>query len=150
LLFLGVIPTVAMLEDHEVISHTNLALKLALHLGADGAVLTKATGGSPQMDVARFAVNAGEFGIKSVIVMDDMAAKSPDGTFRTNGIIFTDPKAAAMVNTGNITATVNSPAVGRVVGHLKEGADKELVQGLMTLFGQGAQLGNTNLVECRY
>ncbi|WP_250228368.1 glycine/sarcosine/betaine reductase component B subunit [Anaeropeptidivorans aminofermentans] len=149
LLLLGVIPTVAQLEDHDVVSHVNLALKLALHMGADGAILTKATGGSPQIDIAQFAVNATKYGIKSVLLMDDMAAKLPDGKYKVNGIIFTDPKASAMVNTGNITEAVTAQAVERVIGHLKD-ANGELNYGLTSLFGQGAQMGNTNLVEVKY
>jgi glycine reductase len=152
LLFLGVIPTVAMLEDADVASHENIALKLALHLGADGAILTKATGGSPQMDIATFAIKASEYGIKSALVMDDMAARSSDSKFRVNGIIFSNPKAAAMVNTGNISITVQSPAVQKAIGHPVEGvvATGPYTQSLMTLLGQGAQLGNTKLVEFKY
>lgn len=150
LLFLGVIPTVGMIEDNDVVSHANLAIKLAIQLGADGAILTKTTGGSPQMDVAHFAINASKYGIKSTIVMDDMAARRPDGKFSVNGIIFNHPEAAAMVNTGNIMQFFPVPAVERTVGHIKQNAADEAYRGIINIFGQGAQLGNTNLMEVKY
>ena len=150
LLFLGVIPTVAMLEDCDVQSQANVALKLALQLGADGAVLTKAVGGSPMMDIAAFAVNAGRYGIKSVLIIDDMAAKLPDGRFRNNGIIFTDPGARAIVNTGNTTETFELPAVSRVVGIYKDGADKPIRVSLRGIMGSGTQLGNSMILETKY
>jgi len=150
LLFLGVIPTVAMIEDDDVVSHANLAIKLAIQLGADGAILTKATGGSPQMDVAHFAINASKYGIKSTLVMDDMAARRPDGKFSVNGIIFNHPDAGAMVNTGNIMEFFLVPGVERSIGHIKEKVTEPQFNSVYGIFGQGAQLGNTNLMEVKY
>ena len=149
-LFLGVIPTVAMLEDSDVQSHANIALKLALQLGATGAVLTKAPGGSPMIDIATFSVNASEYGIKSVLIIDDMAAKLPDGKVRVNGIIFTDPKANAIVTTGNTHEVYDLPAVSRVVGIHKDNAEQAIRVILSGLTGQGAQLGNSMVMDVKY
>ena len=149
-LFLGVIPTIAMLEDSDVQSHANIALKLALQLGADGAVLTKAPGGSPMMDISEFAVNASEFGIKSVLIIDDMASILPDGRFRVNGIIFTDPKAQAIVTTGNTHEVYDLPNVSRVVGIYKDGAEQAMRVNMSGITGQGAQLGNSMVMDIKY
>ena len=150
LLFLGVIPTVAQMEDCDVQSQMNTALKLAVQIGADGAVLTKATGGSPMMDLAAFSANATQYGIKSVLIIDDMAAKLPDGRFRTNGIIFTDPRAGAIVTTGNTTETFNFPPVSRVVGIYKDGAEKGIQARMTDIMGPGTQLGNSMLMDVKY
>ena len=150
LLFLGVIPTVAQMEDCDVQSQMNAAIKLAVQLGANGAILTKATGGSPMMDLAVFAVNAEKFGIKSVLIIDDMAAKLPDGRFRTNGIIFSDPGARAIVTTGNTTDVYDLPAVSRVIGVYKDGAEKALRIRISEIMGVGAQLGNSTLMDVKY
>ena len=149
-LFLGVIPTIAMLEDSDVQSHMNIALKLAIQLGANGAVLTKAHGGSPMMDISTFSVNASEYGIKSVLIIDDMASILPDGSFRVNGIIFTDPKAHAIVTTGNTNELYNLPGVSRVVGVYKDGAEQAMQVSLSGITGQGAQLGSSMVMDIKY
>ncbi|MGI6142828.1 MAG: glycine/sarcosine/betaine reductase component B subunit [bacterium] len=150
LCFLGVIPTVAQLEEYAVESQNNLALKLALSLGADGVVLTKATGGSPQMDVAQFAMKAHEHGLKSVLILDDFAARSPDGKFRVNGILYSDERAGAIVNTGNMTELIKLPPVERTIGHPVPWAGGELQRIYASLIGQGGQLGNTHIMEVEY
>jgi sarcosine reductase len=148
--FLGVIPTVAQVEEFAVDSQTNLAIKLALTLGANGAILTKAPGGSPQMDVANFAKKGHELGIKSVLILDDIAARSPDGKYRVNGILFSDERAGAIVNTSNINEQIILPPVGRTIGHLAPGADGELMRLRSAIMGQSGQLGNTYMVEVEY
>ena len=149
-LFLGVIPTVAMLEDCDVQSQMTLAVKLALQMGATGAVLTKAPGGSPMVDIATFAVNASEYGIKSVLVIDDMAAALPDGRFKVNGIIFTDPKASAIVTTGNTTEPCKLSAVDRVVGLYTDGAEQAITARMAGIAGHGTQLGNSMIMDVKY
>lgn len=150
LCFLGVIPTVAQAEVNSVTSQTNMAIKLALSLGADGVVLTKATGGSPQLDVAEFAISASAFGIKSVLLLDDIAGKSPDGEFRANGIMYSDKRAENIVNTGNVSEVFNLTAVERIIGRPVPGDHGELTRSRMALVGQGSQLGNTRLIEVEY
>lgn len=150
LCFLGVIPTVAQQEEAALESQANLTVKLAKMLGSDGLILTKATGGSPQMDVAITAIKASEFGIKSVLILDDIAARSPDGKFRTNGVVFDDDRAGAIVNTGNVSEVIDLPPVERVIGFPVPGADGALRRIRMALMGQGAQLGDSRTVEVEY
>lgn len=150
LCFLGVIPTIAQLDDSSMESQANVAVKLSLALGADGIVLTKAPGGSPQFDVAHVATKAWELGIKSVLILDDIAGRSPDGKFRTTGVIFGDQRAGAIVNTGNISERLTLPPVGRTIGRFVTGADGELLRTRSQLIGQGAQLGSFRTIEVEY
>ncbi len=150
LCFLGVIPTVAQLEESSVEMQANVAVKLAMSLGADGIILTKAPGGSPQLDVARAAIKAGELGMKAVLILDDIAARSPDGKFRANGIMYDDPGASTIVNTGNCSEIAKLPSVERTIGHHVDGAKGELRRIRIALIGQGGQFGNTHTVEVEY
>lgn len=74
-------------------------------LGADGIVITKYGGGAPQNFIAQIAVGCERAGVKTVLI-------PWNGCF----VIFTQPEARAVVNTGHQNERVELEPVEKVVG----------------------------------
>ena len=114
LCFVGVIITVSQYTEPERERTVAIAAKLAKSiLGADGVIITKASGGAPDIDVAQAAQRCEEIGVKAVLIMYDVASGSG---LEPMSIIFNLPGARAIVNTGNEWLTLILPPVERVIG----------------------------------
>lgn len=111
LCFVGVILTVSRYTEPErersVAMASNLARSL---LGADGVIITKASGGAPDIDVAQTAQRCEEMGVKAALIM--FGSESGD----ESATVFNLPGARAIVNTGNPFRLVSLPAVERIIG----------------------------------
>jgi len=150
LCFVGVILTVSRYTEPErersVAMASNIAKSL---LGADGVIITKASGGAPDVDAAQTAQRCEDAGVKAVLIMFDVASGIESGT------VFNLPGARAIVNTGNEWELVRLPAVERTIGKsviLPSGvsSDGELKRAINWIAGALDQEGHSKMVSVRY
>ena len=118
-------------------------------LGADGVIITKASGGAPDIDAAQTAQKCEDLGVKAVLIMFDVASGVESGT------VFNLPGARAIVNTGNEWELVRLPSVERVMGRpvvLPSGvtSDGELDKAINWIAGALDQEGHSKIVSVRY
>jgi len=150
LCFVGVILTVSRYTEPErersVAMASNLAKSL---LGADGVVITKTSGGAPDIDAAQTAHRCEEMGIKAVLIVYG----SESGI--EGSIVFNLPGANAIVNTGNPFRTLQLPAVERTIGKsviLPSGAPShgELNRTSNVITGALDVAGHSKIVSIQY
>jgi glycine reductase len=111
LCFVGVILTVSRYTEPERERAAAMAANQAKSiLGADGVILTKASSGAPDIDMAQTAQRCEDLGVKSVLVMFDRSNKGELGT------VFNLPGASSIVATANHFGTLPLPAVERIIG----------------------------------
>ncbi|MFC1979808.1 glycine/sarcosine/betaine reductase component B subunit [Chloroflexota bacterium] len=152
LCFVGVIVTVSQYTEPERERSAFIASNLAKSvLGADGVIITKSSGGAPDVDVAQTAQRCEELGVKTVLLMWDVAS----GSGVESGIVFNFPKANTIVNTGNEWLSVSLPAVERVIGRpviLSSGvsSDGTLEKVLNWIVGAVDLLGRSKITSIRY
>jgi glycine reductase len=87
------------------------AARVAHLLGADGAILSYPSSGHPVVNIMLVCRECERWGIKTVLVMNEMAATPDD-----HGFVHTVREAVAIVNTGNFEEMVSLPRVDRVIG----------------------------------
>lgn len=150
LCFVGVILTVSRYTEPERERSAAMAANLAKSLlGADGVIITKASGGAPDVDAAQTAQRCETLGVKAVLIMFDVASGIESGT------VFNLPGASAIVNTGNEWELVSLPAVKRTIGKpvvLPSGvsSDAELKRALNWIAGAVDQEGHSKIISVRY
>ncbi|MFC1846061.1 glycine/sarcosine/betaine reductase component B subunit [Chloroflexota bacterium] len=150
LCFVGVILTVSRYTEPERERSAAMAANLAKSvLGADGAIITKASGGAPDIDAAQTAQKCEDLGVKAVLIMFDVASGIESGT------VFNLPGARAIVNTGNEWELVRLPAVDRIIGRpviLPSGisSSDELNKAINWIAGALDQEGHSKIVSVRY
>ncbi len=115
--FAGTIITTAHNNPPEFERTANIAANLAKSvLSADGAILTKAGGGAPEVTLSQTARRCEELGIKTTIALVPMTADVRDPRSEAS-IIFNMPELNAIVSMGNPSvAPLELPAVGNVIG----------------------------------
>ena len=118
-------------------------------LGADGVIITKASSGAPDIDMAQTAQRCEELGVKAVLIMFDRSAGSEVGA------VFNLPGASAIVSTSNQNWLISSPAVERIIGRpvtLPSGVSSngELKKRARSIKGILDQLGHSNMRPVRY
>jgi glycine reductase len=111
LCFVGVILTVSRYTEPERERAAAMAANQARSiLGADGVILTKASSGAPDIDMAQTAQRCEDQGVKSVLIMFDRSNRGELGT------VFNLPGASSIVATANHFGKLQLPAVKRVIG----------------------------------
>lgn len=150
LCFVGVILTVSRYTEPERERSAAMAANIAKSvLGADGVIITKASGGAPDVDAAQTAQRCEDLGVKAVLIMFDVASGIESGT------VFNLPGARAIVNTGNEWEQVQLPGVERIIGkHVisRTGipADGEIKKAINWIAGALDQEGHSRIISVRY
>jgi glycine reductase complex component B subunit alpha and beta len=155
LCFAGVIVTIAPNNMADIERVSNMAANLAKYtVGAEGAVLTKAGGGAPELTMARTAQRCERLGIKTAIAMLHMAADISDTKYGA-ATIFSMPEVDALTSMGVPFTRLALPGVERIVGRpgvSPEGSpiDGEIVRPINWIKGALCQLGSSRLRAVRY
>lgn len=156
LYFAGVIISTAHNNPREYERSANIAANLCKWvLGADGAILTKAGGGAPEIAMARTARMCERLGIKTTLAVVPMTADISDARSEAS-VIFNYPELNAIVSMGNPSVTpVTLPEMGTVIGRAVptlEGfpVSGEHVKRLRWIKGGLCQLGNSRFTAVRY
>jgi glycine reductase len=111
LCFVGVIITVSRVTEPERERSAMMAANMAKFvLGADGAILTKASSGAPDIDLAQTAQHCEDLGVKPVLIIFDRSNRGEVGE------VFNLPGARAIVSTANQYERLHLPAVKRIIG----------------------------------
>ena len=92
------------------------AAQVAKIIGAQGAIITEDGAGNPDTDLMLNCRNLEKYGIKTVLVTDELAGQ--DGV--SPGLVDAVQEASAMVSTGNANEVIDLPAMDRVIGSLEE------------------------------
>lgn len=150
LCFVGVILTISRYTEPERERSAAIAANQAKSiLGADGVILTKASGGAPDIDAAQTAMRCEKMGVKTALIMFDVASGMESGS------MFNFPEINAIVNTGNEWMPVHLPSVKRTIGKrviLPSGltADGELDREICFQIGVLDQEGHSKTISVRY
>jgi len=111
LCFVGVILTVSRYTEPERERAAAMAANQARSIfGADGMILTKASSGAPDIDMAQTAQRCEDAGVKTVLIMFDRSNRGELGT------VFNLPGASAIVSTANQFVSLELPPVEKVIG----------------------------------
>jgi glycine reductase len=111
LCFVGVIITVSRVTEPERERSAMMAANVAKFvLGADGVILTKASSGAPDIDLAQTAQHCEDLGVKPVLIIFDRSNRGEVGE------VFNLPGACAIVSTANQYERLHLPAVKRTIG----------------------------------
>lgn len=154
LCFSGVVATVAPnnIYDMDRIANTTAAMAKWV-VGADGAILTKAGGGAPELAMAKTAQRCEQLGIKTAIAMLHMGADASDTKYGAT-TIFNLPEVDAIVSMGFPFTTLKLPPVARVIGTPEEtqrtSGGEVLIKPLGSIYGTLCQLGSSKHTAVRY
>lgn len=114
LLFVGVILTVASENISENERAAILAARTARHvLGADGVILTKSSGGAPEIPMAMTARECERIGLRSVAALWHIPAT---GDNSAGVVMFSMPEVDGLVSMGTPHELLVLPPVERVLG----------------------------------
>lgn len=152
LLFIGVIIMTAPNNVNDIERVANIASGLAKYiLGADGAILTKAGGGAPELTMAKTAQLCEQLGIKTAIAMVHMGADISDPKYGAT-TIFSMPEVDAIVSMGFPFMELKLPKVERVIGRPTQGdsISGEIIRSIRWIKGSQCQIGTTKLKAIRY
>lgn len=92
---------------------SDLTAKLAEELGFDGVIISKEEYGNTDADLMMNCRKLEEKGIKTVLLTDEFAGR--DGT--SQSLADADPKADAVVSTGNANEKIELPVMDKVIGN---------------------------------
>lgn len=150
LCFVGVILTISHVTEPERERSAMMAANTAKSiLGADGVILTKASSGAPDVDLAQTAQCCEDLGLKSVLIIFDRSNRQEVGE------VFNMPDVSAIVSTANQYEVLQLPAVERIIGKrvtLPNGVscDRKLDKVFRYIRGGLDQAGITNIMPVRY
>jgi len=150
LCFAGVILTTSHVTEPERERSAMMAATTAKSiLGADGVILTKASSGAPDVDLAQTAQNCEDLGLKTVLIVFDRSNRQEIGE------VFNMPDVSAIVCTANQYEALHLPAMERIIGNrvtLPNGiaCDGELDKVFRYIRGGLDQAGITNIMPVRY
>lgn len=146
LIFAGVV----IANEHSTLREkersAKFAAKLALQLGAQGAVITQEGGGHADTDLMLTCRECEQLGIKTVIMANEIAGVAGD----LPSLVDTVPEADAAVTTGNNDELVSLDPVEQVLGGeeiagVAEPPDARLTIPLGRIYAATNQLGATHL-----
>ena len=156
LYFAGVIISTAHNNPRDYERSANIAANLCKWiLGADGAILTKAGGGAPEVAMSQTARMCERLGIKTTLALVPMTADISDARAEAS-IIFNYPELNAIVSMGNPSVSpVALPEMERVIGRAVptlEGfpVSREHIRRLRWMTGWLCQSGNAKFTAVRY
>lgn len=150
LLFTGVILTVSRVTEPERERSAMMAAQAAAHvLGAGGVVLTKASSGAPDIDLAQTAQACDDLGVKAVLIIFDRSNKGEAGE------VFDLPGARSIVTTANQYEVLDLPPVDQVIGRIHPLEDGKTAAGRLQktfrfIRGGLDQEGITRIRSMRY
>ncbi len=150
LCFVGVILTISQVTEPERERSAMMAANMAKSiLGADGVILTKASSGAPDVDLAQTAQCCEDLGLKSVLIIFDRSNR------QERGEVFNMPDVSAIVSTANQYEVLHLPAVERIIGKRVTlpndvACDGELDKVFRYIRGGLDQAGITNITPVRY
>jgi len=148
--FCGVVLTVSHSTDQEIERSGVMAAKLVKSvLDADGAILTKAWGGAPEIDMGHAAARCEELGVKTAILMWNMTPAGVGGT------LFNYPGVNAITATASLDEPLKFPAMGKIIGipgilPTGELIKDEFRRPKRDILGIPDNLGHSNLVSVEY
>jgi len=157
LCFVGMVLTVSRNTEPERERAVAIASNMASSmLNADGVILTKASSGAPDVDVAQTAQKCEDMDVKAVLIMFDGVSPADIAAGLDSGTVFNLPGAGSIVNTGNsFWQSIDLPAVDRIIGKpviLPSGvpSDGAFTKSLGWITGALDQEGHSTLVSVRY
>ncbi|WP_296867883.1 glycine/sarcosine/betaine reductase component B subunit [Thermovirga sp.] len=115
LAFLGIIAQPVRTSFSEKERNSYQVLKLALAVGAEGAIIAEDGGGNPESDLMLTTRLLERAGIHTVIVTDEYAGS--DGA--SPGLADVTPEANAVVTNGNGNEIVVLPPMDEIIGHIE-------------------------------
>jgi glycine reductase len=115
--FAGVVLGVSSMESarHPLVA-TMVANVFRDTLGADGAIMTKALGGAPTVDLGEAAVECEKLGVKTCLLVQILNTE----TDLASEAMFSTPSLNAIVNTGVIFDKVALPVLPKILGGTAE------------------------------
>lgn len=112
--FCGVIITNESVTLEGKIRSSEYTAKLAEQFGFDGVIISKEEYGNTDTDLIMNCKKIEEKGIKTVLLTDEYAGR--DGS--SQSLADADPKADAVVTTGNANETIILPPMDKVIGSI--------------------------------
>ncbi len=113
--FLGVIMSNLNVSLEEKERSAQFVAQIASTLGAEGAIVAEEGYGNPDADYTACLVALEEAGIDTVGVSNEATGR--DGT--SQPLVAMDPKADALVSTGNVSELIELPPMETVIGELE-------------------------------
>jgi len=113
--FLGVIMSNLNVVMEEKIRSANMVARMALNLGADGAIVAEEGYGNPDVDYIQTIVELENVGIKTVGLSNECTGR--DGA--SQPLVALDDKATALVSSGNVSQIHELPPMKTVLGELE-------------------------------
>ena len=111
LCFVGVVLTICHSIEHERERSAVMAANLVKSvLGADGAILTKAGGGAPEIAMAQTADECEARGVRTALIMWQLHSAD------LGGALFNLPRVNAIIGTGTVWESIRLPAVEKIIG----------------------------------
>jgi len=113
--FAGVIivPINAGLKDKERCALG--AINLLRQLRPDGVIISEEGGGNPEADIMMLCSKAEKCGIKTVLILNEVA----DDIGKGEPLTTVTPEADAVISTGNANEVVYLPKLEKVIGHVE-------------------------------
>ena len=149
--FAGVVVTVAHNTLGERERAVTIAANLTAHiLRADGAVLSKAGGGAPHVDMAQVAHRLEQIGVRTALLAWEL---SSTGSGDEGAALFNYPELDAIVNFGSNGFHYHLPAVERTIVGRPELAERlggPLELEVLSLCGVMDQIGGGRLTAVTY
>ena len=113
--FLGVIMSNLNVALEEKERSAQFVAQIASSLGADGAIVTEEGYGNPDADYIGCIVALEDAGVKTVGISNEATGR--DGG--SQPLVSLDPKADALVSTGNVSELIKLPPMETVIGELE-------------------------------
>ena len=150
LCFVGVVLTICHSIEPERERSAVMAANLVKSvLGADGAILTKAGGGAPEIAMAQTADECEARGVRTALIMWQLHSAD------LGGALFNLPRVNAIIGTGSVWESISLPPVERIIGRhvtLPKGApaNGEIERIKWRIPGATDQMGYSKLLSVLY
>ncbi|MBI5518580.1 MAG: glycine/sarcosine/betaine reductase component B subunit [Desulfovibrio sp.] len=112
--FLGVIMSNLNVVMEQKLRSAIMVAQIAKNLGADGAIVAEEGYGNPDVDYIQVIVELENAGVKTVGISNECTGR--DG--KSQALVALDPKADALVSTGNVSELLRMPPMKTVLGEL--------------------------------
>ena len=112
--FLGVIMSNLNVIMEQKVRSAIMVAQIANNLGADGAIVAEEGYGNPDVDYIQVIVELEKAGVKTVGISNECTGR--DG--KSQPLVALDPRANALVSTGNVSELVTLPPMKTVLGEL--------------------------------
>jgi len=113
--FLGVIMSNLNVRLEEKTRSALFVAQIASTLGAQGAIVAEEGYGNPDADFIQCIVELEKAGVKTVGITNECTGR--DG--RSQPLVALDPRADAIVSTGNVSELLDLPPMDKVIGELE-------------------------------